>query len=308
MIITIQKLDFQYPGATNKVLNSIDLSIAKRSLFGLIGPNGAGKTTLISLLTGLLKPTGGTIVIDGHDLSQSLSQAKRLISYVPQDYAFYPNLTAIENLKFFAGVQKIDSSSMQSRINYCLDFCQLHNVANQRAAQFSGGLKRRLNIAIGLLQNSSILIFDEPTVGIDPQSRAFILQQINELKSEGKTIIYTSHYMEEVEQLCDCLAIIDHGELLKQGTLPELQQEQKQQLFVEVEDDLDDLMIDRLKSRYELSVSHRKIVFHNIETMTAYSQVMSLIEELGLTVNRISYDKRNLEQLFLELTSKQLRD
>ena len=150
-MITIANLYYQYPGASKQVLQGVQLSIEQGSLFGLLGPNGAGKTTLIGLLTGILRHSQGSITIAGHPLPHGIKQVKQLIGYIPQDYAFYPNLTGYENLQFFAGVQGIAANRKKARIDYCLEFCQLQQVANQRASEYSGGLKRRLNIAIGLL-------------------------------------------------------------------------------------------------------------------------------------------------------------
>ena len=307
-MIHIKGLSYQYPGAREETLQGIDLSIEKGALLGLIGPNGAGKTTLISILTGVLKHDKGTVTIAGHCLPKNLKQAKQLIGYIPQDYAFYPNLSAFENLQFFAGVQAIPSSKKTERIDFCLEFCQLKNVANQRASEFSGGLKRRLNIAIGLLTDPDILFFDEPTVSIDPQSRAFILQQIKALQEHGKTIIYTSHYMEEVEQLCDYLAIIDHGKLLKQGTLHSLQKEEKQQLIIETEDTISSNLAEELHNRFDVSIKQKQLVFHNVHNMTTYLDIINQIQEMTIPVSTVFFGKHNLEQLFLELTSKQLRD
>lgn len=307
-MIQINNLHYQYNGATKKALTGIHLTIEKGTLLGLIGPNGSGKTTLISLLTGVLKPSEGTITIGGHPLPKKLKEVKQLIGYIPQDYAFYPNLTALENLQFFAGMQDIATNIRPQRIDYCLEFCQLTNVVNQRVSEFSGGLKRRLNIAIGLLTDPEILFFDEPTVSIDPQSRAFILQQIKALQKQGKTIIYTSHYMEEVEHLCDHLAIIDHGKLLKQGTLQSLQQEQQQRLTIDVAGVINDKNMAQLQERFEFSMHQNQLLFHPIENIDKYDEILSFIREIDLPVSAIFYGKSNLEQVFLELTSKQLRD
>jgi len=307
--IVIDDLSYHYPKSpAKKILKNIRLTVKKGALLGLIGPNGAGKTTLISLLTGILKPICGNIAIHGHSLPQATKQAKQLIGYIPQDYAFYPNLTAFENLQFFAGMQGISSNHRQARIEYCLNFCRLQKVSQQRSAEFSGGLKRRLNIAIGLLADPEILFFDEPTVSIDSQSRAFILQQIKTLQKQGKTIIYTSHYMEEVEQLCDYFAIIDHGQLLKQGTLRSLQQEQQQRLIIGYKNTIDDGHLNQLKSFFEFSVNHSQLVFHNVTDMATYHQIISQVQSMNITIIKIFYGKNNLEQTFLDLTNKQLRD
>ncbi len=307
-LIVIDNLSYHYPGSIQKVLQDIQLSINKGTVLGLIGPNGAGKTTLISLLTGILKQTDGTISIGGYSLPQFTKQAKQLTGYIPQDYAFYPNLTAVENLQFFAGVQGITSAKRQLRIEYCLEFCQLQKVSHQKVAEFSGGLKRRLNIAIGLLTDPEILFFDEPTVSIDPQSRAFILQKIKMLQNQGKTIIYTSHYMEEVEQLCDYLAIIDQGTILKQGTLQSLQQEQQQQLIIVFKKTLDENSLNHLKTRFKFSIHQAQLVFHNVADMAIYNQIIEQVQTMNLPIASIFYGKHNLEKIFLDLTNKQLRD
>lgn len=307
-MINIENLNFKYPGSVKNALYDIQLSIKKGALLGLIGPNAAGKTTLISLLTGVLKHTEGKITIAGYDLPKESKEVKQLIGYIPQDYAFYPNLTALENLQFFAGVQNLTSNKKLARIDYCLEFCQLKNVAKQRAAEFSGGLKRRLNIAIGLLIDPEILFFDEPTVGIDPQSRVFILQQIKALQEQGKTIIYTSHYMEEVEQLCDYLAIIDHGRVLKQGTLESLQEAQQQQFIIACEDEIDDEHFFQLKNKFDLAKQDKKLIFHDMVDLAACNQVISAILPMNLQVTSMFYGKYNLEQLFLDLTNERLRD
>lgn len=307
-MINIENLNFKYPGSKKDALQNIQLSIKKGSLLGLIGPNAAGKTTLISLLTGVLKYTQGTITIAGYDLAKESKQAKQLIGYIPQDYAFYPNLTALENLQFFAGVQNITSARKSERIAYCLEFCQLKNVATQRVSEFSGGLKRRLNIAIGLLNDPQILFFDEPTVGIDPQSRFFILQQIKALQEQGKTIIYTSHYMEEVEQLCDYLAIIDHGKVLKQGTLKSLQKAQQQLFAIDFEEPIDEQRLSQLKNNFNFSIKDKQLVFHDVADLLTCNQIISELQQMNLEASSMFYGKYNLEQVFLDLTNERLRE
>ena len=307
-MIRIDNLSFQYPSADTMALEDIVLHIEKGSLFGLLGPNGAGKTTLISLLVGILKGFKGHIQIGDCVLPVDLKKVKSLIGYVPQDYAFYDDLTALENLQFFAGVQGLTASSKQQRIDYCLDFCQLQSVVDRRASTFSGGLKRRLNIAIGLLNDPEIVFFDEPTVSIDPQSRAFILEQIKALKNQGKTIVYTSHYMEEVEKLCDYIAIIDHGKLLRQGTLQSLQQDY-QQLSITFNSVIGDQSLNVLRSHFECcSYDNRKLVLNNIQTMSEYHRALALVENVKPDIAKIIYGKANLEEIFLELTNTQLRD
>lgn len=213
-MIEIKDLSFSY--AKEKVLNHIDLTIDKGELFGLLGANGAGKTTLISILNGLQKEYEGAVFVDGMKLKTSLKKIQTISSLVPQSLAFYPNLTAYENLEFFGSLYGLSGIKLKEKIGYALEITSLKKVVNQKAVNYSGGLKRRLNIAIGLLNEPRILYLDEPTVGIDPQSRNYILQMIKKINQEKKmTVIYTSHYMEEVEFLCDRVCIIDKGKVLK---------------------------------------------------------------------------------------------
>lgn len=212
--IVIEQLTHRYPNAEAPALNDISLTIARGSTFGLLGPNGAGKSTLLSILTGIVSPQSGRVIIGGHPLPQDAETVKANGALVPQEYAFYPSLTGLENLKFFAGLYRLSPEQWRERLAHCLDVCRLSDVITQRSDHYSGGLKRRLNLAIGLLAKPAVLYLDEPTVGIDAVSRGYILDAIAQLKNTGVTIVYTSHYMEEVEQLCDDLAVIDHGRVI----------------------------------------------------------------------------------------------
>ena len=205
-MLKIESLSFSY-GKT-KVLDDVTLSIPDRAVFGLLGPNGAGKTTLISILSGLRRPAAGRVEGDS-----------RNIGLVPQELAFYPMLTARENLRFFGGVQNLGGARLRERLEAVVAFARLDGVLDRRAAELSGGLKRRLNLAIGLLTEPDLVLLDEPTVGVDPQSRAFLLESIGAMRSPARHILYTSHYMEEVQAICDHVAIIDAGRVLAAGPL-----------------------------------------------------------------------------------------
>ena len=220
-MVSIDTLSYQYSPRTAPVLDGISLTVADGALFGLLGPNGAGKTTLLSLLTGLLRCPPGKIFLNGQDVASRRGPATGL-ALVPQEYAFYLPLTVGENLTFFAGVQGLPESQIAERVDHCARRAGIQDRLRERAGRLSGGLKRRLNLAIGLLSNPRLLLLDEPTVGIDPDSRHFILETIRDLNRERTTVIDTSHYMEEVEELCDRVAIMDHGRLLREGTLAEL--------------------------------------------------------------------------------------
>lgn len=216
--IAVHNASFTYPGENKPALDNVSLSVSSGSCFGLLGPNGAGKSTLLALLTGILTPQHGEILINETPFANTRALHKT-ISLVPQDYAFYPSLTAGENLDCFAGLYGLNGAQKRERIDFAVQVCGLAELMDRRAAACSGGVRRRLNLALGLLNQPEILFLDEPTVGIDAQSRHFILESIKRLQQEGMTIVYTSHYMEEIQTICDALAIIDHGKLLLQDTL-----------------------------------------------------------------------------------------
>ncbi len=223
-VIRIEQISHTYAGATSMALDHVTLNIACGSFFGLLGPNGAGKTTLISLMTGILPLQCGDVHILGRTLSQERDSVLALTGLVPQDYAFYPRLTGQENLRFFAGINGFHGPKAAERMERAIAICGLEQHIHRLAGAYSGGLKRRLNLAIGLLNEPRVLYLDEPTVGIDARSRRFILDAIKTLKADGTTVIYTSHYMEEVQQLCDTVAIIDHGRVLAHKPMCELLQ------------------------------------------------------------------------------------
>jgi ABC-2 type transport system ATP-binding protein len=213
MGLSVAGLSYRYPGRDEPVLDRVSLDIPDGGVFGLLGPNGAGKTTLISVLAGQLQGASGRIAVSGR------------IGLVPQDHAFYPMLTGRENLRFFGAVQGLGGAELDRRVEAVAAFSRVEGVLARRAGQLSGGLKRRLNLAIGLLTEPDVLLLDEPTVGVDPQSRAFLLESIRSLARPGRTIVYTSHYMEEVQAICARVAILDAGRLLVSGTIGELLKE-----------------------------------------------------------------------------------
>ena len=217
VIISIKSLRKVYKGSDEPAVDSISLDILRGEIFGLLGPNGAGKTTTISMLCGLFPPTGGTIEVNGLDIRRDLEKIKHIIGVVPQDIALYPTLTAIENLTFFGNMYGLRGERLKERIYDCLKVFRLEKVATKRLSTYSGGMKRRINLIAGLLHQPRVLFLDEPTVGIDVQSRVVILEYLKEINKEGTTIIYTSHYMEEAENLCTRVAIVDRGRIIALG-------------------------------------------------------------------------------------------
>jgi ABC-2 type transport system ATP-binding protein len=221
-IIGIRDLAKTYKGADEPALRGISLDIYPNEIFGLLGPNGAGKTTTISILCGLFPPTSGTFTIDGMSTHTQLRSIKKIIGVVPQDIALYPTLTALENLTFFGNMYGLKGKTLRKRINEGLSVFGLEKYARKTIATFSGGMKRRVNLVAGLLHQPKVVFLDEPTVGIDVQSRIVILEYLKELNRQGTTIIYTSHYMEEAENLCTRVAIIDRGSIISVGNPKEL--------------------------------------------------------------------------------------
>lgn len=216
--ISIKKLVHRYKDAEQNAVNDISLEIKEGEIFGLLGPNGAGKTTTISILSGLIKPIQGKVYIHGFDVAQQSDESKQVIGVVPQEIALYPTLTAKENLVFFGSMYEIPQAALSKKIKRYLDIFGLENTGNKRVEQFSGGMKRRLNLIASLLHEPKILILDEPTASVDVQSRNMIIEFLRELNKNGTTILYTSHYLEEAENLCTEIAIIDDGKIIIQGS------------------------------------------------------------------------------------------
>ena len=220
---TVVKMDGLIKKYDNKpVVDNLTLEIREGEIFGLLGPNGAGKSTTMNMICSLLKPTAGNIELFGMDIKKDVNKIKPLIGYIPQDLAIYGNLKAWENVELFTSLYHIKGKELKKAIDEALDFVELTDRRNSYAKTFSGGMKRRLNIACALGHKPKLLIFDEPTVGIDPQSRNFILEKIKEANNDGTTVIYTSHYMEEIEAICTQIAIMDNGKIVAIGTKDEL--------------------------------------------------------------------------------------
>jgi ABC-2 type transport system ATP-binding protein len=213
-IIIVDHLTKQFKTAAEPSVRGISLAIRQHEIFGLLGPNGAGKTTTISMLCGLFPPTSGSITINGIHLQQHSDAVKQLIGVVPQDIALYPTLTGRENLVFFGHMYGLKGKPLHDKIDAWLEKLGLSAKANRKVMEYSGGMKRRINLIAGILHNPKVLFLDEPTVGVDVQSRNVIIERLKELNAEGTTIIYTSHHMEEAEHFCTRVSIIDHGKIL----------------------------------------------------------------------------------------------
>lgn len=213
-LLVTEQLVYRYPGQEKPALAGVDLCLLRGQAVGLLGPNGSGKSTLISLLVGLRSPQGGRVFHGGHRVP--------VIAWVPQDYAFYPDLTCLENLRFFAGMLDVGAAVAERRVQTAVEDCMLYEYADRRASQCSGGIRRRLNLGIALLQQPDVLLLDEPTVGVDPQSRAFLLERVRGFVRAGTAVLYATHYMEEASSVCSQILVLDGGCVLASGDLATL--------------------------------------------------------------------------------------
>ncbi|WP_103863434.1 ABC transporter ATP-binding protein [Aquimarina sp. I32.4] len=220
-MIKIEQLSKKYKSADTYSVADLDLHIAEKEIFGLLGPNGAGKTTLISLLCSLVKPTSGSFTIDNLTYKNS-NKLKQRIGIVPQEYALYPSLTAYENLAYFGSMYGLKGNALKQKINNAIDILGLSRFAHKKVSTFSGGMKRRINLIASILHDPKVLFLDEPTVGVDVQSKNVIIKYLQALNKAGTTIVYTSHHLNEAEKFCTTVAIIDHGKIITQGQPQEL--------------------------------------------------------------------------------------
>jgi ABC-2 type transport system ATP-binding protein len=309
-MLTLNGIHTRYPRAAQFALDDVTFNVERGEVLGLLGPNGAGKTTLISHLAGILPLQQGSISVDGQTLQQSRKTHPARIAVAPQEYAFFPTLTVRENLQCFGAMVRDEASSsklLKSRINRALSFGQLESFSGQSANTLSGGLKRRLNLAIASMSNPDYLLLDEPTVGVDPQSRAFLLDAVRQLASDGMGIIYTSHYMEEVEALAQRVVIIDHGKVLCQGPLNTLLASGQTELHFE-QRGLSEAEVQRILQDYgqiQTSPTSSQVLLH---AHCQPGQALMVLEQAGARVVRAEFGRRNLEQLFMQLTKRSLRD
>lgn len=217
--VSISSLGFSYPNQSKGCFNNLNLDIPEGARFGLFGPNGAGKTTLMNCMTGLLAYTQGSIKLLGNEIAHHKKEVNKLFGLVPQDFSFYQELTPVQNLEFFGAWSGMKTAEIKKRIDYLLEVLALTDVRNKQVEKFSGGMKRRVNLAIGVINNPRVLFLDEPTVGVDIQTRHAIIQYLKELNKNGTTLIYTSHQLNEAEELCDKIALIEEGKIIVNDSL-----------------------------------------------------------------------------------------
>lgn len=306
-MLSIEHLGYRYPRADTAALDDVSLTAQRGHVLGLLGPNGAGKTTLISHLAGLLPVQQGQIMVDGQPLATVRIATPTRIAVAPQEYAFYPMLTVAENLACFSAAGRLTDTKRDERIAACLAFAQLERYQGTRAEKLSGGLKRRLNLAIALLPEPELVLFDEPTVGVDPQSRAFILEAIKSLAKRGAAVIYTSHYMEEIEAIADQIVVLDRGRMLCAGSLEELLAQHEPVMVLAADGLPRDALLDLL-SRHGSVVDTTAAPRLSLRLKSRPAEVLAALDAAGATVHYAEFGRGNLEQLFMSLTQRSLRD
>lgn len=294
------------------VTDKLTFNIEEGEIFGLLGPNGSGKSTLINIMVGLIKMDKGEIIIGDYNISKDSLKARKIVGLVPQEIALFEGLNAKDNLEYWGGLYGLKGSLLKERINEVLEIVSLSDQGKKIVKKYSGGMKRRLNIAAALMHHPQILIMDEPTVGIDPQSRNYIFEMIQKINKQNKTtIIYTSHYMEEIELLCDKILIIDQGKEVAYGTKEELKRMIKSNKVINIRatGELNSLMFELKKSKdirhVELEGEELKIVAN--EKMDLNSLLLEISKQ-KINIKNISIEEISLEEVFLTLTGKKLRD
>jgi ABC-2 type transport system ATP-binding protein len=311
-ILEVKNLVKKYGDFT--AVDGISFDIREGEIFSLLGPNGAGKTTTISMLSTLYMPTGGEAAIGGHSISHDPMAVRNLIGVVPQELALYEDLTARENLVFWGQMYGLSGKALKTRINEVLGQIGLADKADKRIKTYSGGMKRRVNIAVGLLHKPRLLFMDEPTVGIDPQSRRAILDSVKDLNKQGMTVLYTTHYMEEAEELSDRVGIIDHGKLIALGTQSELTRQvgENDTLILHIDESQNGKALAEAVRQVH-SVLRADLTDHTVAVIAPEAEeilapVITKANEQGIKIRSVDIKEPNLEAVFLNLTGRALRD
>lgn len=308
-MITAENLHKRYGDL--RAVDGISLDVKEGELFGFLGPNGAGKTTTLSMISGLLQPDEGTVTLNNIDVWQEPKKAKRRLGLVPQDVALYEELNALENLRFWGGLYGLTKPELKQNIEEILERVGLSDRAKDRIHKYSGGMKRRLNLAVGLVHKPKVVLLDEPTVGIDPQARNNIMDIIREIASEGTTIIFTTHHLEEAEDLCERIAIMDHGKILATGTVEELAKVSGDDDIVTVKGKF---TVEAFKNALQENPVHFLKIEENFaqfsfqESNFTIAGMVQALSQANIGIDDLSIQKPSLESVFLKLTGRELRD
>ncbi|KPK67419.1 hypothetical protein AMJ71_09140 [candidate division TA06 bacterium SM1_40] len=309
----LEVIDLSKSFGETVAVDDISFDVEEGEIFGLLGPNGAGKSTTVSILSGILTPSRGKVVLAGMDVVHSPLAAKAMIGVVPQEVALYDELSATENLSFFGRLHGLSGPRLRERISSMLETVGLGERAREPVKRYSGGMKRRLNLAIGLLHQPKILILDEPTVGIDPQGRVRILEVVRrEAESASTTVLYTTHYMDEAESLCDRVAIMDRGQILVQGTVHDLKMQAGQKDVVKIagsfpDEDFASTFSDIAGSKVG-TVKAEEMLISVDDAKGALPLIIDRLTSRGASIRKVEVEEPTLETLFIHLTGKELRD
>lgn len=309
-IVKIEELTKKFGDFT--AVDKVNLEIEEGEIYGLLGPNGAGKSTIINIICGLIKQNKGKVEILEKDIIKNSIFAKQNMGVVPQDIAIYEDLTAYENVKFFAGLYGIRGAELKEKTKQALEFVGLSDKAKSFPKSFSGGMKRRLNIACAIAHKPKLIIMDEPTVGIDPQSRNHILESVKKLNNIGCTIIYTTHYMEEAEVICTKIGIIDHGKVIAEGTNEELKSivTNKQSILITVDDinKIDINFIEEINGVIDVKIDNNKVIINSKREKNNLDKIILYFTQNKISIINIESKIPDLESVFLTLTGRKLRD
>jgi ABC-2 type transport system ATP-binding protein len=306
----LEVIDVRHRYGNTVALQGVSFTVAEGELFGLLGPNGAGKTTLMSVLSGLLTPTGGEVRLHGRPLRPDDRALKRWVGIVPQELAIYNELTARENLAFFGKLYGLRGPELRGRVGEVLAAVALADRADERVSGFSGGMKRRLNLGVALVHRPQLLLLDEPTTGVDPQSRNHIFEEVRRLNDAGLTVLYTSHYMEEVQTLCRRVGILDNGRLVACDTLPALLRRLPGRILLRVEKLADELRrrLAELPGVRVTSADGPTLELACDQVAPSLLRLLPVLAELQIEPTALETQEPNLERVFLSLTGRALRD
>ena len=309
----LELIDITKKYKQTKAVKNMNMYIEKGEIVGLLGPNGAGKSTAISILSSLLEPTSGDVKFKNKSMIKNPKSLRQIIGIVPQEIALYEDLSAEENMKFFGRIYRLKGEKLKDKISEVLEQIGLADRRKDVVKTFSGGMKRRLNIGVAMLHDPEILIMDEPTVGIDPQSRNYILQTVKRLNKERQmTVLYTSHYMEEVEYLCDRIYIMDKGNLIASGTKDEIKQILASENTISIKADYwNETFIKKLRENpqiHQMNVEGNEIVLVVSKDVAMFSKLAHLAEETNIQLIAVDVKQVTLEDVFLHLTGRALRD
>jgi ABC-2 type transport system ATP-binding protein len=309
-VIEVERLQKKYGNLV--AVNEVSLSVQAGKIFGLLGPNGAGKSTTLGCISGLLKPTSGRVHVLGQDMLLNGRDARRQLGVVPQELALYEDLSARENLRFWGGAYGLGGTALRQRVEEVLSRIGLLDRAHERVKRYSGGMKRRLNLGCGIVHRPRVLLLDEPTAGVDPQSRVRLLELVREEVAQGTCVLYTTHYMEEAEDLCDELAIMDHGSVIAAGTLSELRDRVGQRDVLLLKG-----VFDTVQTRAALAsvggLEMAGIQEHELrlvlqEATRRLPEVLAVVSRTGAEIHEATLTQPSLESLFIQLTGKRLRE